>query len=298
MNRLLLSAARRLKAHVWSCALLSTWLGCGFMALKSASRGWEMANITITATLILFAVSAGMFGGGRFRVFWSGFALSGCGYLALLFGWNQVDDYRLVDDLGTTRCLEYLFRQFNPKVDELFPWPKNSYRPIFYHTQYQPGVVGSIRPVKPPPRVSITSRHNPSAESPSKSTAVVEDAAKTDYDTTQNPASEMSPSNAVDAANPQSRQADLDELSKLIQSTVKGSTGWENTLSVKDGGGRSLDDELDLYNLTTERLESFPRIGHCLFALLFGWLGGGAARRMAGRGAMPRGTPLASPGAH
>lgn len=211
MNRSLLCVTRWFKTHLWSSVALGAWLVFGFFALKSASDGWETATTTITGATLLFALLCWVNGDGQSRVFWSGFAICGLGYFMLLLGWNK-DENRFVDDLGTVKCLEWLFRQYNADIS------------------------------RPPSDLALSDR------------------------------------------------SDFDALIELIPPLIKPSQWDKIPPASLDAVTFAL--SFEEMTMLKSRIHCFAHIGHCLFAILFGFIGGQIALRLVARNQVSQLTDL------
>jgi hypothetical protein len=93
---------RRFRFRIGTLLVLIIVLGVGFAALRESNDIWDSGGFTLALAALLVSILLAIHRTGKRRAFWVGFALFGCGYLAL----------SLVPPIGsrliTTKLLAYI----------------------------------------------------------------------------------------------------------------------------------------------------------------------------------------------
>ncbi len=120
MNTPLSQPAHWFRFNLRSLLLLFVFLALGLTALKLATSGWTAATVTISTGVLFFALLGWIHGRESRRAFWSGFAVCGWGYLALVYIWGGFFHAPSIQT-ASTASLDFLFRCFNPACEQFFP---------------------------------------------------------------------------------------------------------------------------------------------------------------------------------
>lgn len=215
---------------------LTALMAVGLTALKFSTHGWAIAMTTITAALLLFAILQAIHGRDCARPFWSGFAIFGWGYMALLLFWGSSDNSLFGSNLATGEFLEFLFFKFNPDAEQFGEGLSSV--PVFD----VPDPVESEKPAAIPRAMPLPNL--PIGDS------------------------KNTPPNPLLGADPFGDATPLPVTRPLLPAPDPFATA--ETKAAQEAAAA-----------LQKRRVYFPRIGHCLFTLLIGWIGGLLAQGIA-----------------
>ena len=263
------------------------FVALGLTALKLSNPGWAAATATVTAGVLLFALLGWMHGREARRAYWSGFAVCGWGYLALIYVAGNVWHAPPGNQLATNDALEFMFRQFNPESEKIMPSSMrilgNPY-PISYPAAYY-AVPSPMAYAQPAPVYAAPATVAPSPSMPAVSNAPSSlMPAATDSSTSEVvPASATSPFAAADdetVPTPSPSPSLTSPPPVMYQPAPAPIVYQQPTYSpygyTTSGQPMTPDQAANLAQIQT-RAQHFPAIGNCLFALILGWVGAVAA---------------------
>ena len=235
---------------------LTACMAVGLTALKFSTHGWAIGVTTITAATLLFAILQAVHGREVARPFWSGFAVCAWGYMAILLFWGSSESSVLGNNLATGEFLDHLFLKFNPEAEENGGGINGGGGAAF-------NVADPVEPVQPkvPPGVSDPRVLLLDPDNPSKSGG-----------------SAITSSNPLLKTPPESDPFG-DSAPGPIPRPVGPRPATDPFASPEElAAEKAAQEAAELLQL---RRIYFPRIGHCLFTMLIGWIGGLVAQGIA-----------------
>jgi len=297
--------AGRFHFSLWSLFAAVACCAVALTALKIATVGWAITTISLTVGMFIWALLRSVYGTPTIRPFWVGFLLAGGGYLGLLLvllwchSWGYQSGYtgrNSLNDLATTESLDFLFRKMNPEIEKIANVASNfsifesaswtsypAYPTYSAPTPYwAPTSSIAVPATTAAPPVASTPDGLPVVPAAVKPTGAPEPGAAAAGSALTPVDLPNSPTPAVIGNTNPPTPSSTPEPPNSLETAVSAPTVMP-PIQTNPYIGQPIPAQYGDWQTLMVRLHCFPRIGHALYALLFGWIGGLVASLMAAK---------------